>query len=87
MEAGDEERPIEGPLSGQSYVITGTLEEYTREEAKTALEALGAKVGDSVSKKTSGLVAGEGPGSKLAKAQKAGVPVLDEQALKQLLRR
>jgi len=86
MEAGDEERPIEGPLSGQSYVITGTLEDYTREEAKTALEALGAKVGDSVSKKTSGLVAGEGPGSKLAKAQKAGVPVLDEQALKQLLR-
>jgi len=86
MEAGDEERPIEGPLSGQSYVITGTLEDYTREEAKTALEALGAKVGDSVSKKTSGLVAGEGPGSKLAKAQKAGVPVLDEQALNQLLR-
>ena len=86
MEAGAEERPIEGPLSGQSYVITGTLEDYTREEAKTALEALGAKVGDSVSKKTSGLVAGEGPGSKLAKAQKAGVPVLDEQALNQLLR-
>ena len=86
MEAGAEERPIEGPLSGQSYVTTGTLEEYTREEAKTALEALGAKVGDSVSKKTSGLVAGEGPGSKLAKAQKAGVPVLDEQAFKQLLR-
>jgi DNA ligase (NAD+) len=87
MEAGDEERPIEGPLSGQSYVITGTLEDYTREEAKAALEALGAKVGDSVSKKTSGLVAGEGGGSKLAKAQKAGVPVLDEQAFKQLLRR
>jgi DNA ligase (NAD+) len=86
MEAGHEERPIEGPLSGQSYVITGTLEDYTREEAKIALEALGAKVGDSVSKKTSGLVAGEGPGSKLAKAQKAGVPVLDEQAFKQLLR-
>ncbi|MDP9309181.1 MAG: NAD-dependent DNA ligase LigA [Actinomycetota bacterium] len=86
MEAGDEERPIEGPLSGQSYVVTGTLEDYTREEAKAALEALGAKVGDSVSKKTSGLIAGEGPGSKLAKAQKAGVPVLDEQAFKQLLR-
>jgi DNA ligase (NAD+) len=86
MEAGDEERPIEGPLSGQSYVITGTLEDYTREEAKAALEALGAKVGDSVSKKTSGLVTGEGPGSKLAKAQKDGVLVLDEQAFKQLLR-
>src|SRR6266516_1559355 len=86
MEAGDEERPIEGPLSGHSYVITGTLEDYTREEARAALEALGAKVGDSVSKKTAGLVAGEGPGSKLAKAQNAGVPVLDEQAFKQLLR-
>jgi DNA ligase (NAD+) len=87
MEAGEEDRPIEGPLSGQSYVITGTLEGYTREEAKAALEALGAKVGDSVSKKTAGLVAGESPGSKLAKAQKAGVPILDEQALKKLLRR
>src|SRR5213080_3418569 len=87
MEIGEEERPVEGPLSGQSYVITGTLESYTREEAKAALEALGAKVGDSVSKKTTGLVAGEGPGSKLAKAQKAGVPVLDERALQKLLGR
>jgi DNA ligase (NAD+) len=87
MEAGEEERPVEGPLSGQTYVITGTLEDYTREEAKAALEALGAKVGDSVSKKTAGVIAGEEPGSKLAKAQKAGVPILDERALKGLLRR
>src|ERR687887_21563 len=86
MEAGKEERPVEGPLSGQSYVITGTLEEFTREEAKAALEALGAKVGDSVSKKTSGVIVGESPGSKVAKAQKAGVPILDEGALKKLLR-
>ena len=85
MQAGKEERPVEGPLSGQSYVITGTLESYTRDEAKAALEALGAKVGDSVSKKTAGVIAGESPGSKLAKAQKAGVPILDEQALKKLL--
>jgi len=85
MEAGDEDRPVEGPLSGQSYVITGTLAGYTREEAKAALEALGAKVADSVSKKTAGLIAGESPGSKLAKAQKAGVPILDEAALKRLL--
>jgi DNA ligase (NAD+) len=85
MEAGAEERPIEGPLSGQSYVLTGTLENYTREEAKAALEAQGAKVGDSVSKKTTGVVAGESPGSKVAKAQKAGVPILDEAALKKLL--
>jgi DNA ligase (NAD+) len=86
MQAGTEERPVEGPLSGQSYVITGTLESYTREEAKARLEALGAKVGDSVSKRTTGVIAGESPGSKLAKAQKAGVPILDEQALEQLLR-
>jgi DNA ligase (NAD+) len=86
MEAGEEDRPVEGPLTGQSYVITGTLERFTREEAKAALEALGAKVADSVSKKTAGVIAGESPGSKLAKAQKAGVPILDEQALKKLLR-
>ena len=59
-------------------MITGTLVSFTREQAKDALEKLGAKVSDSVSKKTSGLVAGESPGSKLAKAEKAGVPVLTE---------
>jgi DNA ligase (NAD+) len=67
-------------------VITGTLESFTREEAKAALEALGAKVADSVSKKTAGVIAGESPGSKLEKAQKAGVPILDEPTLKRLLR-
>jgi DNA ligase (NAD+) len=86
MEAGEEDRPVEGPLSDRSYVITGTLESFTREEAKAGLEALGAKVADSVSKKTAGVIAGASPGSKLAKAQKAGVPILDEQALKELLR-
>jgi DNA ligase (NAD+) len=85
LEAGPEERPVEGPLSGSTYVITGTLEGFSRDEARKALEAKGAKVADSVSKKTTGVIAGEGPGSKLAKAQKAGVPILDEQALKQLL--
>ena len=86
FEAGPEERPVEGPLSGQAYVITGTLEDFSRDEARKGLEALGAKVSDSVSKKTSGVIAGESPGSKLAKAEKAGVPVLDEAALKKLLR-
>jgi DNA ligase (NAD+) len=85
MAAGEAERPVEGPLTGHQYVITGTLEGYSRDEAKAALEALGAKVSDSVSKKTSGLIAGESPGSKLAKAEKAGVPVLDENALAALL--
>jgi DNA ligase (NAD+) len=85
MSAGEAEKPVEGPLTGQQYVITGTLERFTRDEAKSALEALGAKVSDSVSKKTTGVIAGESPGSKLAKAQKAGVPVLDEDALAGLL--
>ncbi len=86
LEAGDEDRPVEGPLSGQTYVITGTLEDYSRDEAKTELEALGAKVGDSVSKKTAGVIVGESPGSKLTKAEKAGVPILTEADLKKLLR-
>jgi DNA ligase (NAD+) len=85
LASGVAERPVEGPLSGRQYVITGTLEGFTREEAKAALEALGAKVSDNVSKKTAGLIAGEGPGSKLAKAEKAGVPVLTEEQLVALL--
>ena len=83
--AGEEDRPVEGPLTGSQYVITGTLESFTREEAKAALEALGAKVSDNVSKKTTGVVVGESPGSKVAKAQKAGVPLLTEQDLRALL--
>jgi len=85
LEAGPEERPVEGPLTGSTYVITGTLEGFSRDEARKALEAKGAKVADSVSKKTTGVIAGEGPGSKLRKAQKAGMPILDEKALKRLL--
>ena len=83
---GSYTRPVEGPLSGSTYVITGTLEGFSRDEARKALEAKGAKVGDSVSKKTVGVIAGESPGSKLAKAEQLGVPVLDEAALKKLLR-
>jgi DNA ligase (NAD+) len=86
FEAGPEERPVEGPLSGSTYVITGTLENFSRDEARKALEAKGAKVADSVSKKTTGVVVGESPGSKLAKAEQLGVRVLDEAALERLLR-
>jgi DNA ligase (NAD+) len=86
FEAGPEERPVEGPLTGSTYVITGTLEAFSRDEARKALEERGAKVADSVSKKTTGVVVGESPGSKAAKAEQLGVPVLDEEALKKLLR-
>ena len=66
-------------------MITGTLESFTREEAKAALEALGAKVSDSVSKKTTGVIVGESPGSKAAKAEALGVPILSEADLVALL--
>jgi DNA ligase (NAD+) len=69
-------------------VITGTLEKYSREEAAAALEARGAKVAGSVSRKTTGLIAGEEPGaSKLTKAQREGVPLLTEAELDELLGR
>ncbi len=70
------ERPQ--PLAGQTWVLTGTLESMTRDEGKERLQALGAKVAGSVSKKTAAVVAGPGAGSKLAKAEQMGVPVLDE---------
>jgi DNA ligase (NAD+) len=85
FELAADERPTEGPLTGRSYVITGTLERFSREEAARALEELGAKVTDSVSKKTSGLIVGENPGSKLEKARRAGVPILGEDELVSLL--
>ena len=62
FEVGEEDRPAEGPLTGSTYVITGTLEKYSRDEAAAALESLGAKVTSSVSSKTTGLVVGEEPG-------------------------
>ena len=87
FEAGPEERPKEGPLNGYQYVITGTLEGFSRDEAKAALEELGAKVSDNVSKKTAGVIVGENPGSKAAKAEKTGVPILGEADLVALLGR
>jgi DNA ligase (NAD+) len=85
FEADEGDRPKEGPLSGKQYVLTGMFESFSREEAKAALEMLGAKVSDSVSNKTSGVFVGESPGSKLAKAEKAGVAILGEADLKALL--
>ncbi|ASG65448.1 DNA ligase (NAD(+)) LigA [Idiomarina piscisalsi] len=73
-------------LAGNTYVITGTLSTMTRDEAKQALEALGAKVSGSVSKKTTALIAGESAGSKLTKAQSLGLSILSEDELKELLK-
>jgi DNA ligase (NAD+) len=78
--------PVDGPsLEGLAFVLTGTLPSMTREEAQAELEARGAKVTGSVSKKTSYVVVGESPGSKLAKAEQLGVPTLDEPGLRHLL--
>ena len=77
----------EQPFRGETWVLTGTLSTMTRDEAKACLESLGAKVAGSVSAKTSCVVAGESAGSKLAKAEKLGVPVMDDEAFTDFLSR
>ena len=75
-----------GTLTGRTYVITGTLQSMSREDATAALERLGAKVTNSVSKKTTGVIVGAEPGSKAEKAQTLGVPMLDESAFLELIK-
>lgn len=75
----------EKPLKGQTWVLTGSLSDMTRDDAKAKLESLGAKVAGSVSGKTSCVVAGEAAGSKLTKAENLGVPVMDESAFVEFL--
>jgi DNA ligase (NAD+) len=74
-----------GPLSGKTFVLTGTLSTMSREDAAAVIQARGGKVTGSVSKKTDYVVAGADPGSKLAKAETLGVPVLDEAAFQKLV--
>ncbi|MCK4708119.1 MAG: NAD-dependent DNA ligase LigA, partial [Gammaproteobacteria bacterium] len=76
---------IDLPLKGTTYVITGTLEKYSRQQAAELLKKLGAKVSSSVSKKTTAVVAGAKPGSKVDKADKLGVKVLDEKLFDELV--
>jgi len=77
----------DAPLAGQTWVVTGKLETMGRDEAKAALQALGAKVAGSVSARTDCVVAGPGAGSKLARATELGVEVIDEDAFLRLLAR
>jgi len=81
------ERPdaANAPLAGQTWVVTGSLPSYSREQAKERIEQAGGKVTGSVSGKTDYVLAGESPGSKLDKARKLGVPVLDEAAFRKML--
>ena len=82
---GDAPPPGEGPFAGLTFVITGTLPSFSRDEATASVVERGGKVDDSVSARTSYVVAGSSPGSKLAKATDLGVPVLDDDAFQRLL--
>ena len=73
-------------FKGLTFVVTGTLEAYTRNEAKDLIESLGGKVSSSVSKKTSFVLAGEDPGSKLTKANELGVRVLTEAEFSEMIK-
>ena len=75
-----------GKLNGKTFVITGTLESMSRDEAKKQIKSLGGKITESVSKKTDYVVVGEDPGSKYNKAQTLGITILDEKQLKVLLK-
>ena len=85
MQDDSPEMPADHPIKGLTFVITGTLESYSRTEASNAVKALGGKASSSVSKRTDYVVAGANAGSKLATANRLGVPVLDEAAFKQAL--
>ena len=77
--------PQEGPLAGKTLVLTGTLPDWSREQATERIMGAGGRVTGSVSKKTAFLIAGESPGSKLQAAERLGVAVLDEAGLRAIL--
>ena len=76
----------DGRFEGKTFVLTGTLPNYTRDQASKIIESFGGKVSSSVSKKTSYLLAGEDAGSKLTKAQSLGVEIIDEDAFEKMIK-
>jgi DNA ligase (NAD+) len=78
-------RRTAGRLSGQTFVLTGTLAGFTREEARRLIEACGGRVADAVSKRTSVIVVGEEPGQKLDAARRLGIQTVDEQRFRRLI--
>jgi DNA ligase (NAD+) len=84
-EEGKEAKPEEFPLAGLEFVLTGKMESFSRPEAEAKIKALGGKAGSDVTKKTSYVVVGADPGSKLAKAEKLGIKTLSEAEFLKLL--
>ena len=77
---------VDSRFEGMTFVLTGTLSQYTRDEAKAIVESLGGKVSGSVSKKTSVVLAGESAGSKLTKAQELGIKIIDEAEFAEMIK-
>ena len=87
MEIEQPEKPVATPLAGKTFVFTGGLARFSREEAKSQVAARGGRVSSSVSAKTDYVVAGADPGSKYTKARDLGVAILDEDAFEELLKK
>lgn len=86
METGDDEEILDERFAGKTFVLTGTLEKFTRDEAKKIIESFGGKASGSVSKKTSYVLAGEEAGSKLTKAQELGITIITENEFEEMIK-
>ena len=86
METHEDVEPRDDRFAGKTFVLTGTLEKYTREEASEIIEKFGGKTSGTVSKKTSYVLAGEQAGSKLTKAENLGIAIISEQEFEKMIR-
>ena len=86
IRSNSRESIVDSRFAGKTFVLTGTLQNYTRDEASAIIERYGGKASGSVSKKTSYVLAGENAGSKLTKAQELGIPVISEEEFAEMIR-